>query len=78
MLKIITFYILHHIRMVTESNRQLLWMFGSLTIINLSLAIYSLRMAKALPGSQYSTVANVANVDNRKGSFVSMGTEMAT
>ena len=64
--------------MVTESNRQILWMLGSLTLINFGLAIYNLRMTKALPGSQYSTVANVANVDNRKGSCVSMGTEMAT
>ena len=64
--------------MATEANRQLLWMFGSLTIVNLSLAIYSLKMARTLPGSQYSIVANVANVDNRKNSCVSMGTEMAT
>ena len=63
--------------MATEANLQLVWMFGSLTIVNLSLAIYSLKMARTLSGSQYSTVAGVAHIDNRKNSCVSMGTEMA-
>ena len=65
-------------RMKNEANRDLLWILGSLTLINLGLTMYSLKVAKTLSGNcnQYSTVTGVAHIDNRKNSCVSMGTEM--
>ena len=64
--------------MKNEANRDLLWILGSLTLLNLALTMYSLRVARSLNGhrNQYSTVAAVANIDNRKDSCVSMGTGM--
>ena len=63
-----------YIRMANEANRDLLWILGSLTLINLSLTIYSLKVARTLSGdrTQYSTVTGVAHIDNRKNSCVSM------
>ena len=60
--------------MKNEANRDLLWILGSLTLLNLALTMYSLRVARSLNGhrNQYSTVAAVANIDNRKDSCVSM------
>ena len=65
-------------RMKNEANRDLLWILGSLTLINLGLTMYSLKVAKTLSGdrNQYTTVTGVAHIDNRKNSCVSMGTEM--
>ena len=65
-------------RMKNEANQVLLWILGSLTLINLALTMYSLKVAKTLSGdrNQYSTVTGVAHIDNRKNSCVSMGTEM--
>ena len=65
-------------RMMNESNRDLIWMIGSLTFINFALTIYSVRMARVLEGNttQYSTIAAVASIDNRKDSSLSMGTGM--
>ena len=64
--------------MKNEANRDLLWILGSLTLINLALTMYSLKVARTLTGdwNQYSTVTGVAHIDNRKNSCVSMGTEM--
>ena len=66
------------IRMKNEANRDLLWILGSLTLINLGLTMYSLMVARNLSGdrNQYLTVTGVAHIDNRKNSCVSMGTEM--
>ena len=65
-------------RMINESNRDLIWIIGSLTLINFALTIYSVRMAKVLEENttQYSTIAAVASIDNRKDSRLSMGTKM--
>ena len=63
---------------MNESNRDLLWILGSLTLLNFALTMYSLKMARTLDGhkNQYSTVAAVANIDNREVSCLSMGTGM--
>ena len=65
-------------RMKNEANRDLLWILGSLTLINLALTMYSLKVARTLTGdrNQYSTVTGVAHIDICKNSCVSMGTEM--
>ena len=63
--------------MANEANRDLLWILGSLTLVNLSLTMYSLKVARTLSGTQYSTVTGVAHIDNCKNSCVSMATEMA-
>ena len=65
-------------RMMNESNCDLIWIIGSLTLINFALTIYSVRMARVLEGNttQYSTIAAVASIDNRKDSSLSMGTCM--
>ena len=65
-------------RMMNEANRDLLCILESLALLNFALRMYSLKMARTLEGrkNQYSTVAAVANIDNRKDSCLSMGTGM--
>ena len=65
-------------RMINESNRDLIWIMGLLTLLNFALTKYSLRMARVLEGhtNQNSTIAAVASIDNRKDSSLSMGTGM--
>ena len=64
--------------MKNEANRDLLWILGSLTLLNLALTMYSLKVARTLNGNrnQYSTVTGVANINNQKTSCISIRTEM--
>ena len=56
--------------MMTETNREIIWFVGILTLINLALNVYiginASKLAKVLGGNPlHSTVAAIANVDNR-------------
>ena len=68
--------------MMTETNREIIWLIGVITLINLGLSVYNAtRIAKVLGGNSSHpmdyTVAAIANVDNRglerRDSNISMG-----
>ena len=67
--------------MMTEINREIIWFVGILTLINLALNVYNgintSKLAKVLEGNtSHSTIAAIANVDNRRVSSISTGTSM--
>ena len=62
---------------MNETNREIIWFIGILTLINLALNVYSIKLARVLEGNTlHSTIAAIANVDNRRDSSVSMETSM--
>ena len=61
--------------MMNETNCKIIWFIGILTLINLALNVYSIKLARVLEGNTtHSTIAAIANVDNRRDSSISMGT----
>ena len=63
--------------MMNETNREIIWFIGILTLIHLALNVYSIKLSRVLEGNTtHSTIAAIANVDNRRDSSVSMGTGM--
>ena len=62
---------------MNETNREIIWFIGILTLINLALNVYSIKLARVLEGNTlHSTIAAIANVDNRRDSSVSLETSM--
>ena len=58
---------------MNETNREIIWFIGILTLINLALNVYSIKLARVLEGNtSHITIAAIANVDNRRDSSVSM------
>ena len=63
--------------MMNETNCQIIWFIGILTLINLASNVYSIKLARVLEGNTtHSTISAIANVDNRRDSSVSLETSM--
>ena len=63
--------------MMNETNRDIIWFISILNFINFALNMYSIKLVRVLEGNTtHSTIAAIANVDNRRDSSVSMGTGM--